>query len=148
MNTPLTIQSENGADYTTVQAARSNEHVFEVSADYVNIIGFSVQNASDNAGIYLYNSDYCTISDNTASNNAEGIFVNPSSDCTLTNNIASNNGVGIHMDSSSNNTISNNNVNSGGIYLVYSSNNTRSGNVVSDSGSGIVLGYSDSILRH
>ncbi len=35
VNKRLTIQSENGAAYTTVQAASSSDHVFAVTADYV-----------------------------------------------------------------------------------------------------------------
>ena len=65
VNKTLTIRSENGADSTIVNALDPNDHVFEVTADHVNIIGFTVQNASDygNAGIYLYNLGYSCCTD-------------------------------------------------------------------------------------
>jgi parallel beta-helix repeat protein len=42
----LTIRSENGAESTIVQAANPNDHVFEVTADYVNIYGFTIKGAT------------------------------------------------------------------------------------------------------
>jgi hypothetical protein len=55
----LTIRSENGADATIVQATIS-DHVFEVTADYVNITGFTVTGATCYGdGIYLSNANYC-----------------------------------------------------------------------------------------
>jgi len=39
----LTIRSENGSGNCIVQATNSNDHVFEVIADRVNISGFTVQ---------------------------------------------------------------------------------------------------------
>jgi hypothetical protein len=42
----LTIRSESGAESTIVQAANPNDHVFEVTADYVNIYGFTVKGAT------------------------------------------------------------------------------------------------------
>jgi len=108
----LTIRSENGSVSTTVQAASSNDYVFEVTTDYVNISGFTVTGATGNwkAGIYLGNGvDYCNISSNNASNNDYGIYLHSSSNNTLTNNTAnSNNYYGIYLYSSSSNTIYNN----------------------------------------
>ena len=104
----LTIISETGADSTIVSALDPNDHVFEVTADYVNICGFSVQDATDKTGIYLYDADYCNIFDNNASNNKFGIFLNSSSDCTFTCNTAINNEIGIGLWGSSNNTLTNN----------------------------------------
>ena len=39
----LTIQSENGSDSTIVQAKDPDDDVFEITADYVNISGFTVE---------------------------------------------------------------------------------------------------------
>ncbi|NAS88752.1 hypothetical protein C4E24_03300, partial [ANME-1 cluster archaeon AG-394-G21] len=78
VNKSLTIRSENGAASTTVQASNSNDPVFEVTADYVNISGFTVTGATgtSTAGIYLGSSiDHCNISDNNAYNNSYGIFL-------------------------------------------------------------------------
>ena len=65
----------DGADVVTVQAASSNDHVFEVTADWVNISGFTVTGATHRFGVYLDRVDYCNISDNTISNNDDGIFL-------------------------------------------------------------------------
>ena len=42
----LTIRSENGADKTIVQAADTNDHVFNLISDYVNVSGFKVTGAT------------------------------------------------------------------------------------------------------
>ena len=58
----LTLEGE-GADVATVTAASSSDHVFEVTADWVNISGFTMTGAmsSPYAGIYLDGVDYCNI---------------------------------------------------------------------------------------
>ena len=88
VNKQLTIRSTSGnpAD-TIVQALNSNAHIFEVTAEYVNIFGFTVKGAtkSGKAGIYLGNG---------------------ASHCNISNNIATNNDYGIHLVSSSNNKLS------------------------------------------
>ncbi len=125
----LTLAGE-GADVVTV-TADSDDHIFEVTANYVNISGFNVAGATgatgiSNAGIYLNGADHCNISENTASNNKYGIYLKSSSDNILLNNTASNNeGDGIYLESSSNNTLTGNTVlyNYEGIYLDDSSNN-------------------------
>ena len=130
----LTIQSENGADFTIVHAASSSDYVFEVTADYVNIFGFTIEGATDRkAGIYLDNVDHCNISDNIASNNNEdGIELSGSSHNLLSNNIATNNEYyGISLYRSCYNTLSNNTAtsnNNDGIYLCRSSHNTLTNN--------------------
>jgi len=84
----LTIQSENGADSTIVQAANSDDHVFEVTGDYVNISGFTIKGATESqkAGIYVNYADHCEISNNVILNSSYGIYLNDSS----YNNIACN----------------------------------------------------------
>jgi len=74
----LTIRSENGAERTVVQAANPDDHVFEVTRDYVNINGFTPTGATGalSAGIYL-SGDYCNISSNIASKNFIGINLSP-----------------------------------------------------------------------
>ena len=107
----LTLLGE-GADVVTVTAAVTSEHIFCVTADYVNISGFTVTGATGSdwiSGIYLDNAGHCNISDNNASDNDNGIYLGHSSDGTLINNTAnSNNNHGICLDSSSNNTLQNN----------------------------------------
>jgi parallel beta-helix repeat protein len=155
----LTIKSTSGnpAD-TIVSAANSSDYVFDVTVDWVNITGFTVENAtgtnkagiylnatshcnissndvaSSNYGIYLYSSSNNTLTNNTANLNSQhGIYLYLSSNNTLTNNTAWNNtAYGIHLSvSSNNNTLTNNtawNNNYDGIYLLSSSNNTLDNN--------------------
>jgi len=99
-----------GADVVTVTAANAEDHVFEVTADRVNISGFAVSGATDYMdGIHLNNANHCSISDNIASNNYHGIYLwNYSNNSTLQSNTASNNDYGIYLYSSNNNTLQNN----------------------------------------
>jgi RHS repeat-associated protein len=89
----LTIQSENGSDSTIVQAADINDHVFEITADSVNISGFTVKDAAGylSDGIRLDNAHHCNLSDNNVSNNFNGIFLDLSGNNTLRNNIITEN---------------------------------------------------------
>ena len=134
VNKRLTIKSENGPASTIVQAADPHDNVFEISEDYVNISGFTVNGTyfpSD--GIYLFYADYCNISNNNCSNNGDdGIALSGSNNNSISNNNCLNNVDGIRLYYSSNNIISNNNCSSNnwyGIYLLYdSSNNIISNN--------------------
>jgi parallel beta-helix repeat protein len=76
----LTIWSENGYDSTIVRTADTEDAVFEVTADYVAISGFTVEGATGwlKSGIYLYDSDYCKLSNNNCSNNGYGIYIESS----------------------------------------------------------------------
>ncbi|MCD4816712.1 MAG: right-handed parallel beta-helix repeat-containing protein, partial [Methanosarcinales archaeon] len=146
----LTLRGE-GAGVVTVTAASSLDHVFEVTADYVNISGFTATGAteSNKAGILLYSADHCNISENNCSNNYDGIYLDSSSNNTLaSNNASSNNDSGIYLDSSSNNTLDGNNANSnnydGIILLFYSSDNTLLNNTASNNDNGISLLFNSS----
>jgi parallel beta-helix repeat protein len=140
----LTLRGE-GADVVTVTAADSGDHVFEVSADRVNISGFAVSGAVDGyrtAGVYLNDTDHCDISRNNASNNDYGICLYSSDNNTLTDNIASNNDHGIYLwYSSNNNNLTKNNAssNGNGIKLSDSRNNTLASNIASNNHFGIWL---------
>ncbi len=128
VNKRLTIQSENGSDSTIVQDANPDDHVFEVTANYVNISGFTVTGAIGDwtAGIYLYDANHCNISNNNVwSNNGYGIWLYVSSNNNITNNKCLNNHGGILFSSSSNNNLENNNCsnNDYGICLAWSGNN-------------------------
>ena len=68
----LTIRSENGADKTIVRAANPDDHVFEVTADYVNISGFTVEGATKELGVYLSRADHCEIANSNISKNMGG----------------------------------------------------------------------------
>ena len=140
----LTIKSENGSTSTIVQAANSDDHVFEITADYVTVHGFTVTGATESvrAGIYLRGS-HVHILDNVASNNDFGISLDDASDNRLTSNRASsNNCCGIGLWASSSNNLTNNAAASnsdGGIALWESSNNTLADNRASNNDYGIAL---------
>jgi len=144
----LTIQSENGSANCVVNASNPNDPVFELEADYVNISGFSVQNATvtNTAGIYLgSNVDHCTISENTVLNNYDGICLYYSSNNNITNNTASYNDYGIWLGSSTNNYLTGNTASDNyvGILLIgSSSNNNLTDNNVSYNDYGISLSLS------
>ncbi|MEA1998843.1 MAG: NosD domain-containing protein [Euryarchaeota archaeon] len=121
-----------------------------------NVSGFTVAgSASDGYGIYV-NADYCTISDNNASEHTYGIYLSSSSNCVLENNNASSNGYwgsGICLHYSSNCTLTNNiaSSNSYGIRLKSTSiNNNIRGNTVSDNANyGMYLDWSgDNEIYH
>ncbi|MEA1864996.1 MAG: NosD domain-containing protein [Euryarchaeota archaeon] len=98
-NKRLTIQSENDSTSTIVHAANSSVPVFEVTADYVNISGFTVKGATQNAGVYLErNVDHCNLSSNNITNNSEGIHLAPTTSGNVINynNIAGNSRYGIN----------------------------------------------------
>ena len=136
----LTLIGE-GANVVTVTAAVTSEHIFHVTADYVNVSGFTVTGATSSypiSGIYLDKVEHCNISDNNASNNANGIYLDRSNDSALINNTANSNndgygdGYGISIYQSSNNILIGNTASNNiyGIYL-YGSNNTLQNNTMS-----------------
>ena len=136
----LTIKSENGSENCIVQAANSSDHVFEVTADYVNISGFTVEGATEEAGINLHGVDHCIISDNNVLNSEGGIYLYSSNNNVITNNSVNSNDFGIWLIFSSFlNTIANNNAsnNSLAIFLTYSDNNMITKNNVSNNKYGI-----------
>jgi len=142
----LTIKSENGSANCVVSAASSNDHVFDVTADWVNITGFTVENATSagKAGIYLYGVAYCNISSNNIANNYWGIYLDSCDSNTLTNNTAdSNNNSILLYFFSSNNTLTNNtatsNDNYGIVLYASSDNNTLINNTASNNDYGICL---------
>jgi parallel beta-helix repeat protein len=105
----LTICSEHGAASTTVSASDSDDNVIAVTAAHVTISGFNVAGATQQAGIYLCNADYCNISNNSASNNKIGIHLQMGSQHnTIINNTVSDNEDGISLSSSDDNSIYNN----------------------------------------
>ena len=88
----LTIHSENSSMNCIVNALDSNDHVFYVNANYVNISGFTVQNATSysKAGICLDNVEHCNVSDNNVSGNNLGILLSSSSNNLIYNNYFNN----------------------------------------------------------
>ena len=168
VNKRLAIKSENGPANCIVQAADSKDHVFEVTADYVTISGFTVKGAihpliPDRAGIKLGKAftyiGHCNISNNHILNNDNGIRLLYSSNNVISDNaILDNLGPGIYLVSkneyyySNNNTINYNIVakNQGGGILLgsQSKNNTVYNNVVSDNSEvGVLVGGYFSVIK-
>jgi len=109
----ITIQSENGAANCVVNASNPDDYVFNVTADWVNITGFTVEGATGypKAGICLGSGTaHCNISSNNATNNYYGIHLEFSDTNNITGNEISGNACGIYLYSSWNNEITNNNV--------------------------------------
>jgi parallel beta-helix repeat protein len=143
----LAIRSQYGPANCTVNASNANDDVFAVTANYVNITGFTVQGATGTgqyrSGIYLGTADHCIISGNNALNNKYGIYLHTSSNNSVTNNIANDNDEhGIILFESNNNNLTNNTANSNqwqGIRLSYSCNNNLTSNTADDNDYGIHL---------
>jgi parallel beta-helix repeat protein len=141
----LTVRSENGAGATIVQAAKTNDKAFEVTADYVSVRGFTFKGANytEKAGIYLTNANYCNVSDNTAYANYVGIYLWKSNNNTvIKNTLCTNDNAGLRSYHSSGNVITRNNVSRNywnGI-VIDGAYNTLSDNVASsNSYSGILV---------
>ena len=118
----LTIKSTSGNPTDTiVEAANSNDSVFNVTADYVNISGFTMTGACGvypnwKAGIHLNRHvDHCNITNNLISNNDYGIHLDWVSDNSITNNSISDNRWAIYLDSAWRDTLTNNKVSNNSI---------------------------------
>lgn len=124
----------------TIVDGRDDTSVFYVNADSVTITGFTITNSSHHwfvthAGIVLYDSQNCTISNNTLFFNLIGIHLDRSDNNLVANNDVSGNVAGISLERSHWNTILDNHISNehGGIGLVYSTNNIVTNNVMVDS---------------
>jgi parallel beta-helix repeat protein len=143
----LTIRSQNGSANCTV--TQGDSPIFYVTADWVNITGFTVTGATQlgDAGIKLEDVQYCNISANYVHDNYFGIYLDPSAnDNTIIDNTCNNNSwYGINLDCSNDNTVENNtcNDNGVGIHLWCSNNNTITNNTCNWHYVGIALQYSD-----
>jgi parallel beta-helix repeat protein len=141
----LTIRSENGSATCIVDAANLGGHVFEVTANYVNISGFTIAGATDSkAGVYIDSVGHCNISDNNVSNKKFGIYLTSSCYNVLQNNNVSNNNFGIYLTSSCYNVLQNNNVSNNpiGIYLENSSSNIVTNNTANMNEQASIFMYS------
>jgi PGF-pre-PGF domain-containing protein len=142
----------DGYQNTTVSAANSNDHVFEVTVNNVNISGFTLTGATNGtAGVRFYNADYFNFSNNNASDNRQGMSIFSCSFITITNNIInSNDYYGFYIGASNNMTIENNTINSNfydGFYIGASNNITIENNNINLNGRrGIFIEDSSSFI--
>lgn len=135
---------------TTIIDGGGTGDVVNISANWVNITGFTITNSGgegQDAGLKLYSSQKCRINNNNvSSNNGPGIYLCMSSN----NNIIINNYISfsgldaVLLDLSSNNNITGNNISDNwcGILLLSSLYNNLIGNNISNTKLGIVLGSS------
>ena len=129
----LTIRSENGTANCIVNAAVETSHVFNVTANFVNLTGLSITGATgDAAGISHEGAgSHCNFSYNNITANFNGIFLANTNNNTILGNTLTGNNCGICLESSNNNTITGNTANSNGesgIHLQNSNDNEISGN--------------------
>ncbi|OFV68400.1 MAG: cell surface protein [Candidatus Syntrophoarchaeum caldarius] len=173
----LTIRSENGSGSTTVvgsmpalsavSTADSNgygfngfsDHVFDITADYVNISGFTVTGATSGtwtSGIRVYGADSCTISENNVNGNRHGIRLSGSSNRNIIrdNTVSSNEKYGVYLtsDSTDENEIIQNTLasNEAGVYINNADSNNISCNYIFNNNYGIYLkaGSTDNTIKH
>jgi len=112
---------------TTVIDGNSDEDVITISADWVNISGFTIFNGSySHSGILLMNSSNCIIEENMIIENEYNIYIKENS-C---NNLISKNVIISSIWQAT------------GIGIAYSNNNVISWNVVKESWVGIAIGNS------
>ncbi len=123
--------SGEGRDTTVIDAGGSTWAV-KLSADWVNITGFTVRSNGSRGIVVDHDFGHSRIHDNNVSHNGDGIVLHSSEHNAITNNsVFSNGGSGIFLDYSGNNTIANNTVSLNdeyGILIWHSNFNTVSGN--------------------
>jgi parallel beta-helix repeat protein len=140
-------------DTTTINGGGSgNDDVIMITANWVNITGFTVTKTGlngEDAGIELNNVNNCTINNIKAYNNWYGILLWYANENDISdNNASSNRDTGIFLEYSNMNTITSNHAvgNDFGIYIYYSNFNDIAHNDVSYSEhSGIQLSSSEGI---
>ena len=160
INIPSITLLGDGMDQVTVEAADPTGKVFCVTADYVNISGFTVTGATENWGTGIsirQGSEHCNISLNNVSGNSCGITMAcENSYTTIENNIVRSNtkrGISLQYQQNAHNTITGNEIayNKDGIYLVWSSGNNITCNLVqNNSASGIYLtsNSTNNVIEH
>ncbi|WP_255334458.1 NosD domain-containing protein [Methanosarcina sp. KYL-1] len=145
VNKSVSIISSSGSpEDTIVLAADPEKHVFNVTADSVNISGFTVSGASEGyvAGVYLEGVSGCSLSGNVLSDSYFGIWLSESENCTLSGNTVTGGRFGIYLEGSDNNAAGGNSISSVstcGLWLEYASGNELSGNELQDNGYGIAV---------
>ncbi len=137
---PLSLAGED-RNTTTIDGGRLS-HVVYVTADFVNITGFTIRNSTndfDIAGIKV-RAHNCYIADNIVVDNWEGIRLFASENNTLSGNTISRNLYGIHLVNSHNNSIVGNTASPDhgtDVFLEFSSGNRITNNIFSGSSSGV-----------
>lgn len=120
-NKPLTLIGEEAS--TTIIDTEEQHVCLDITANYVNVTGFTMQNSGPYWGIYIF-SNHTKISYNIITNNEYGVYPAGSNDTTIFGNNITNNRAGLYLVHSSYNKIYQNNfVNNTRHYGVTSSSN-------------------------
>jgi parallel beta-helix repeat protein len=138
--TNLTIEGE-GRDVVSVAASASSDHVFDVTADYVNITGIKATGASvsNKAGIYLDGADNCNISYNNLSSNHRGVYLFDGANNNLISNniITSNLYYGIQLSTSCElNSITQNTMSNDVLYNIILSSDSNNNSITYNTATG------------
>ena len=76
-NEPNSVSNHSDSSVTlssnVIYVPDPKDHVFEVTRDYMNISGFTVEGAEWEAGIHRIHADHCNVINNYISNNYNGI---------------------------------------------------------------------------
>jgi len=130
INKSITITG-NGSASTQIVSANKNKNTIELTADNVNISGFTIQNLgldSDYACVQLNSVDYCQILNNHIENGENSIYLINSNNNIIKDNTVEDSKNGIYLWTSNNNLINSNNIQKNEIYGVfissYSTENT------------------------
>jgi len=129
INKPITLNGD-GSGSTIIVSANSKKNTIEITADFVNISGFTIKNLGGTyACVWLNAADNCQIFNNYIENGENSIYLINSNNNIITENTIENNKNGIYLWTSINNTIKNNNIQKNDIYGVFISS-FSSGNTV------------------
>ena len=137
----------------TVQASNPNLPVFIITASGSGSIiqDLIIKGSTNNAGIYINNSFYNTISDDIIFSNSNGVHIYNSTGNQILDSDILNNTNGIFIDTgSNNNTILGNNLITNsidGISINGSDDNTISGNIISTNTDGIYINNSSAYIN-
>jgi parallel beta-helix repeat protein len=150
----LAIHAESGVETTIVEAANPDDHVFEVTADYLEMDGFTIRYANGkdsnyidgtylgSAGIYFKTVTCCTIVNSSILGNTDGIFFDYCANMRISGNkLALNSAVGVLWLHSDDTTISGNNITDSvsGMYGAFTSGNAILRNTITADESAMAL---------
>jgi len=136
INRTITLKGEDRD--TTMVEDNGTADVFQVSADFVNISGFTIGRTGpfwEGSAIKLNSSQGCHIANNNVSDNGHGISLLLSNNNKIVKNIALNTSFGIYIAHSENNEVAQNNISDThvfGIAMAGSEGNLIRENNVSD----------------
>ncbi|MDO8516850.1 MAG: NosD domain-containing protein, partial [Nanoarchaeota archaeon] len=120
VNKSLNLKGASSSS-VTINALSSSDNVFTVTANSVNISGFTISgaNVATTAGIYINGGvTFCNISNNILTNNGDGIWLGSGSNHNtfMNNNVSNNLWQGFEVYISRDNTFTNNTANSNANY--------------------------------